>query len=249
MIKYPWNSDVAKAKGLKKFNVFSTEQDLFDKMMRQMNLCGTDGSYLRHPMSFLTEAADDICYRILDLEDAVEIGLLDPKRVSSLYIRAIEAHDDSDNLPVLRGKAIRSLIDGMWSVFEEDYDNIMAGKRGSDLKTGLSKNLGSVVVDIKKLYEEIFAERSKVAAELGAYKALGRIVNACCMAINGLCKEHDFEKSSFLTQRCMQLAWDREYAIRHQEQPYEWWLHQVIDYVSSLTDNYARQLSREIEGT
>jgi len=239
MIKYPWNSEDQRAKDQKKFNVFSTEQPLFKTMMDAMGLVDTNGEFRRHPMSFLTEAADDICYRIMDLEDAVEIGILDEERVRALYKDSInDVESASASLAVLRGIVIRALIDGVWNVFENDYANIMEGKRSDDLKSGLNDNLSAIIVGIKALYQEIFAERSKVAAELGAYKALGRIVKALCAATGQLANCGDYAKAGFLSKRCLELAWGEKYAKAHEKESYEWWLHQVMDYVSGLTDNY-----------
>jgi len=88
-----------------------------------------------------------------------------------------------------------------------------------------------------------------VAAELGAYKTLGRIIKAVCLATRRLAGAKSYRECGFLAQRCLELAWGEGYATENQGKPYEWWLHQVMDYVSGLTDNYSRQLSREIEGT
>lgn len=249
MIKYPWHSEDKRAQDQKKFNVFSTERPLFEAMTKAMGLGDTTGACRRHPMSFLTEAADDICYRILDLEDAVEIGILDEKRVREVYAPLLSSDTTEHLLAVLRGQVIRALIEGVWSVFEQDYSNIMNGTRSADLKSGLKPPLARLVAEIKNLYKEIFAERSKVAAELGAYKALGRIVKALCAATRRLAERGNYDNAGFLSQRCLELAWGEGYARAHETKSFEWWLHQVMDYVSGLTDNYARQLSREIEGT
>lgn len=249
MIKYPWHSEDTRANPKKKFCVFSAEWDLFEAMMKSMGLCERSGKCRRHPMSFLTEAADDICYRILDLEDAVEIGILKEDRVRELYAASLDVDAANDSLAVLRGKVIRALTEGVWGVFERDYTNIMSGERSSDLKADLKPELANVLDKINELYLEIFAERSKVAAELGAYKALGRILKALCTATARLAASAEYDKAGFLSQRCLQLAWGEVYAKTHQAKSYEWWLHQVMDYVAGMTDNYARQLSREIEGT
>lgn len=249
MIKYPWDSEDARAKSTGKFNVFSSELSLFECMMDEMGLANVAGNVARHPLSFLTEAADDICYRVLDLEDAVEIGVLAPERVRSIYRKLIDESGAGESLAVLRGGAIRALIDGIWAVFEREYDGIMNGDRGEDLKSGLASELGSVLEQVRELYQEVFAERSKVAAELGAYKALGRIVRALCSACADLSRQASFMECGFLSKRSLELAWSEDYVRRHEDKSYEWWLHQIMDYVSGLTDNYARQLSREIEGT
>ena len=69
------------------------------------------------------------------------------------------------------------------------------------------------------------------------------------MAARGLAEAGSFEGFGFLAGRCLELAWGAAYAKENEGRSYEWWLHQVMDYVSGLTDNYSRQLSREIEGT
>jgi dGTPase len=125
----------------------------------------------------------------------------------------------------------------------------MRGEREKDLKGDLRGELTGVVDQIKALYGEIFAHPAKVATELGAYKALGRIIKALCLSAQQLTKTGEYEASGFLAQRCLELAWGKKYATENEKESYEWWLHQVMDYVSGLTDNYARQLSREIEGT
>jgi dGTPase len=75
LMKYPWTSQHAGPK--KKFCAFLSEEALLNKVAEQTGLILQDnGRYCRHPLAFLAEAADDICYRIIDLEDAAEIGLL-----------------------------------------------------------------------------------------------------------------------------------------------------------------------------
>jgi dGTPase len=251
MIKYPWTSTDPRAAAKQKFNVFSTEESLFLMVAHHTGMKQSSGTIVRHPLSFLSEAADDICYRILDLEDAAEMNILDEQRVRDIYLSLLSDASSSAKLPlaVLRGQAIASLIDGAWRVFEADYLNVMAGQRSTDLKSGFDSRLKDAVHRINHLYGQIFADRTKVAAELGAYKALGRIIKALGQATRQLSSVDSYDGVGFLARRCLELAWGEAYARENISQPYEWWLHQTLDYVSGLTDNYARQLSREIEGT
>jgi dGTPase len=248
MIKYPWDSNDTRAMKLGKYSVFSTEKKLFELMVDAMGMRHAGGAVARHPLSFLSEAADDICYRILDLEDALEIGIVSEERVRAIYLE-LTGKSPTAPLSVLRGLSIETLINEMWIAFEKDYAAIMEGRRERDLKADLSGQSVETMGKIKAIYHEIFAERSKLAAELGAYKALGRIIKALCMATQSLTRAGRFEATDFLASRCLELAWGGAYARENETRTYAWWMHQVIDYVSGLTDNYARQLSREIEGT
>ena len=212
--------------------------------------------YVRHPLSFLSEAADDICYRVLDLEDAAELRIIPETRVRQIYAHFLGhaelrsgANTESMPLSQLRGLVVQRLIDESWRVFADDYASIMAGTRTESLKTSFDGKLKVAHQEVRDVYDEIFADLSKVATELGAFKALGRILKALCNATSQLAREKSPSQLRFVSQRCLDLAWSKRHVEENAAQPYEWWLHQVLDYVSGLTDNYARQISREIEGT
>jgi dGTPase len=248
MIKYPWDATDPRAVAKGKFNVFSTERDGFAEMSAQLGLTRQDGTHARHPLSLLSEAADDICYRLLDLEDAVAMGILQNRDVLPVLRRLTPGEPNTDLVPLLRGQAVESLIGQTWEVFASAYPAIMAGQREADLKTDFDQRTRAALDDIKQLYRAIFAHRAKVATELGAYETLGRIIDVLSSAVRELVRAGSFQGVDFLTQRRLELAWGEAYATEHATRDYAWWLHQVMDYVAGLTDNYARQISREIAG-
>lgn len=249
MVKYPWTSADERASAQKKYNCFSSEREIFHDVFEHLGLT-IDGGYVRHPLSFLSEAADDICYRVLDLEDAAELRIIPEARVREIYSHFLGGPQSATKpLSMLRGMVVQRLIDESWNVFVNDYTSIMAGTRSSDLKSSFDGNLQNALKEVKEVYDEIFAELSKVAVELGAYKALGRILKALCNATSQLALQGDAAKLNFVSRRCLDLAWPRAHVEANVARPYEWWLHQVLDFISSLTDNFARQISREIEGT
>src|SRR5258706_7011627 len=122
MIKYPWDSSDVRAVNKRKFNVYSTELEHFHLLVEEMSMRSASGTPARHPLSFLTEAADDICYRILDLEDAVEMRIVPEQRVRSVFVSMCSiAPNEAASLAEIRGQAIRALIEDAWKVFESDY--------------------------------------------------------------------------------------------------------------------------------
>ena len=248
MIKYPWDAGDERAREKGKFNVFSTEKHLFEQMAEQTGLRRADGSVARHPLSFIAEAADDICYRLLDLEDAVDMEILRADDVRQLFLACLNTSDKGQALASLRGDVIRTLIEACWGVFQADYQRIMAGERAADLKSQIQQPTTDALARIDALYSTIFAHRTKVATELGAYQTLGRIIETLTEATAALARERAYDAIDFLSRRRLDLAWGEAYAREHETADYEWWLHQVMDYVAGLTDNYARQLSREIAG-
>ena len=83
LLKYPWTTQ--HPNGRKKFNIYQTELPFIRQVADELGLvsAGAD-SWARHPLSYLMEAADDICYALLDLEDAVELDLLTDTEVESI---------------------------------------------------------------------------------------------------------------------------------------------------------------------
>ena len=249
MIKYPWMSRYAKENDKDKFNVFYSEQQIFSEMTTEMKLNTNDGVASRHPLSFLTEAADDICYRILDMEDAVLMRIFPEEPIKKLFCEIAEIPTAS-NIPIgeARGLAIGKLINMAWDVFVSDYENIMEGDRVDDLKSQFSEPFNTAFKDIKAKYTEVFSHRKKLGLEISAYKVLGRIIKALVMSAQLVCEKRDYDKLPFISRRCMELAWGASYVKENIDQSYDWWLSHIFDYISGLTDNYAIQVSSEIEG-
>lgn len=251
MIKYPWPSDDERAIGKKKFNVFDSEKGLFIEMSDQMGLIRDDGTVARHPLSFLTEAADDICYRMLDMEDAVSMGIFPEKPIKELFLDIAgprSANDTWKPIAMARGEAINALINESFNVFKDNYSSIMAGTREADLKADFSEHYTESFKKIKEHYVTIFSHRGKLGYEIGSYKIIGRIIKAFVLSIQSLCEKENYDELEYISSRCFDLAWGEAFTRKNFDQDYEWWLRQTFDFISGLTDNYAIQISREIEG-
>lgn len=249
MIKYPWTSDDLRAQAKKKFNVFDSEKEIFIKMSTALGLMHDDGTVARHPLSFLTEAADDICYRMLDMEDAVSMGIFPEKPIQELFLTIAGCPEDRwKPVAMARGEAINALINESFNVFKADYSAIMVGERERDIKADFSEHYKICFKKINEYYVDIFSHRGKLGYEIGSYKIIGRIIKAFILSIQSLCEKENYDELEYISSRCFELAWGKEYTCANFHQSYDWWLRQTFDYVSGLTDNYAIQISREIEG-
>lgn len=248
-VKYPWLSTDDRTPKKMKHNVYTTEAEIFKEIADELELYNAQGDFCRHPLSFLTEAADDICYRILDLEDAVEMGICKRNEVHKLFL-AISNNKDNDwmSLPQLRGQAIQSLINEFWNVYEADFDNIMNGEREEDLKASLDENYRNLLREVNQFYEDIFGHRKKIATELGAYHILGRVLKSLFKTIQSIVASENYEQIHFLSKRCIELTWGKEHVEQNLKNSYSWWVQQVMDYVSGMTDDYAMKVSGEIGG-
>lgn len=248
-IKYPWLSTDPRAAQTRKHNVYTTEADLFTVSSETMGLVRPDGIVSRHPLSFLTEAADDICYRLIDMEDAVEMQICDRDWVTDLFVDISRgAGNQSMGLAQLRGLAVESLIDQCWGVFTDDAAAIMAGDRFADLKAGLGTECTAHLAKIKDVYIKIFGHRKKVATELGAYHVLGRVLKSLVKSAQSVVDADSYDDVHFLSKRCVELTWGKKHVEDNLHQDYRWWLGQVMDFSSGMTDDYATSLSREIGG-
>lgn len=248
-IKYPWLSTDTRTKQKMKHNVYTSEADIFKVIADELELYNAQGKYCRHPLSFLTEAADDICYRILDLEDAVEMGICKRDEVHKLFL-AISNNSKNAwmSLPQLRGQAIKSLINEFWNVYQADFNNIMNGEREDDLKASLDETYRNLLREVNQFYESIFGHRKKIATELGAYHILGRVLKSLFKTIQSIVASKNYEEIHFLSKRCIELTWGKDHVEQHLTENYSWWVQQVMDYVSGMTDDYAMKVSGEIGG-
>ncbi|MAT15191.1 MAG: deoxyguanosinetriphosphate triphosphohydrolase [Planctomyces sp.] len=248
-IKYPWPSFDPRATEKRKHNVYSSEFELFEIMSAELGLTSADGRWCRHPLSFLTEAADDICYRIIDPEDAVEMGICSHDQVHELFLRIARKPDYHwMSLSQLRGQAIASLMDQFWEVFENDFDALMNGERMVDLKSSLHDECQEQLEEVSRMYDSIFGHRKKIATELGAYHVLDRILKAMIKTAQSIHDANTYDDIHFLSKRTLELTWKQPYVEKNLAKPYSWWLSQVMDFVSGMTDDYATRLSREIWG-
>lgn len=247
-VKYPWASSDLKPGQKVKFSYFHSEREIFDSAWRELGLINHEGKAVRHPLSFLVEAADDICYRMLDMEDAALMGVCDAQRVRNIFAQISGKSNKTDEpLSRMRGSAIRVLIEEIWKLFQGSYQDILNGKRTKELKADLTGSGQEGLVLVKKLYDEIFVQRTKVAYELGAYNVLGKIIATLARSARDLSAKHDYEATNFVSKRCLDLTWGGEHCRKNEKQPYEWWVSQIIDFIAGLTDNYAIRLANEIE--
>jgi len=249
MIKYPWHSADARVEATRKYSVFSSEEPIFSDVVDTLGLRKPGGEVVRHPLSFLSEAADDICYQIGDFEDAVQMRILSEKEVRDIFARIIGFSDDRP-LPAMRARAIGCLVRAATAAIEKNYDVIMSGERRweQSLKGDFPAHVQEALGDIKQRYPDIFSHRPKIAAELGAYQILGKLLGAYASVVRSLGEHHAYDQLSFIQKRYIDLAWPEAYARKHEGESYEWWLGRVMDFVAGMTDNYATQVAREIGG-
>ena len=255
MIKYPWTS--LEIKKIKKFGCFQSEKEYLDKIADEVKLIKVgDNLYQRHPLAFLSEAADDICYRILDLEDAHEMKILPFHEIKEVleglcdkddhYKEIVDSTKVSNRRKIsfIRAKAIGRAIDGVISAFVKNYDQIMKGVFTKDLISQTDSQIRKPLDMAKKLSKEkVFDEPRKIELEIGCYTAIGILLDAFCSAV----REQVLSGENISYKSSRVLAMMGLNAPQKGDDLYQSFL-KVTDYVSGMTDNYASHMAKQIGG-
>lgn len=255
MLKYPWTSKEIKKK--KKFCSFQAEEEILNKVAKEIGLIKKDSScYVRHPLAFLAEAADDICYRILDLEDAHEMKILNFKEIHDIlktlcsedksYDDVVNSSSFSDRrkLSFVRSKAIGTAIDGVVAAFVENYEKIMDGKFSGELISRCDSQIQKPLDDAKKIANErVFNHPRKIEIEIGCYTTIGILLDAFCRAVREQVIAGEF--LSYKSKRVLSMMGIN--APKKGDDLYKSFL-KVTDYISGMTDNYATYMARQIGG-
>jgi dGTPase len=210
-------------------------------------------SWTRHPLVFLTEAADDICYAIVDLEDALEVGILGFHEVESILsigldgterqeYGTIASEDMPRRLNFLRGKVVDYLVSQAIRAFFDNEQIILAGDFAGDLITHCEENAREIVTRAKGLAsDKVFRDARKTEIEIGAYSIIDVLLKAFCDA----CLELKKSQLSFRSQRVFDLLGVN--APGKNETLYSC-LIRMTDFVSGSTDKFAVRLSRRLSG-
>lgn len=268
-MKYPWTIEKGHPKN--KFGAFHSEKKILKEVASHLGLL-KKGQYewARHPLAFLVEAADDICYAILDLEDAVELKILTYEKIRSMMMNIFDAKEKDDlekdfntteeyrvNLFRLRGRVFEKLINAAYDGFFDKYEEIMSGNFSDDVFKGLPEHdhRKSLVKEAKDLAgQSIYTDTNKVEIELGSYTTFETLLNTFCHASSeNFQKNFDSEKIDWKSKLVMKMLGAHAPSEKNAPDESGWneylCLRRAIDFVSGMTDNYAVYVANQINGS
>ncbi len=240
----------------KKFGFFQSEKEIFKEVVGQLELINvSDYITSRHPLAFLVEAADDICYSIIDLEDGCSLGLLNYDDARNLFEGVIsksklklgklaQLSSQQEKIGYLRALAIGDLMDECSSLFLDHEQNILSGKFDQALADHcLSKNGLKEIIKIS--VEKIYRARQVVEIEAAGHEVLPGLLEGFTKASFYLMNNTPSRKYQNL-----QLLLPEETRLVIMQHPNDvyFMLRQVIDFISGLTDRNALTLFRKIKG-
>lgn len=201
------------------------------------------------------EAADDICYGLIDLEDGLEMELLEYSEVEAVLLdlvgddlpqtyRQLGPNDSRRRkLAILRGKAIEHLTNAAAHAFVEQHDALLAGTLQGDLVEHMHGPAKRCVQSAKNMArQKIFQDKRKTLHEIGAYTTLEILLNAFCGAA---LEQHGGRRPSFKHRRILDLLGNN--APDPNGPLYTSFL-RMIDFIGGMTDSYATEMAREMTG-
>ena len=253
--KYPGNSQSK----WKKCGFFQQESKLFAEVAEYCGMLEQyPGSWCRHPLSFLLEAADDIAYLTVDFEDASRLGLIDYSELERLYLQIIDSPRSTEYVrslatkerkaEFLRAQAIGILVRAAADCFIEHHDELMRGEFAGSLtelipQTPLLREIRSRSV------EDIYNDRS-VAEVVGAgFELVQGMLDIFVPCVNEMAMEHaNIAQASYRSRRVSALLPPLHYPKADEEDTTYTRLLRVLDYISGMTDRYAVNLYQKLKG-
>jgi dGTPase len=255
-LKYPWGVDQVQAGKARKFGCYQAELPLLREIADALGMLElSPGRWARHPLVYLLEAADDICYGLIDLEDGIEMGLLRYDEVEQLLQPVLAEHwsallaelqradNDRRRLQMLRGQAMEALVMAVSQAFVQQETAILQGQLHGDIIDYCPSAVQQVVSGAKQLARDrIFRDGRKLAVEIGSYSTLGTLLEAFLSAV----RERVLEgQATFRNHRVLEL-------MGRSAPQADWSLYQAymraIDFIAGMTDNYAADIARQFSG-
>lgn len=229
----------------KKYGFFQSDKEFFKEVAEELGLIpnktGDDIGYERHPLAYLVEAADDICYTIIDFEDGINLGLVSEDFALEYLIKLVKDTIDTpkyqtltnkeDRISYLRALAIGNLINDAVRVFIENEEAILKGEFPYALmdKSKYKAQIDDIIqLSVKKIYQS----REVIEKEITGYQIINNLLDKFCTAYN-----NDFDNSKTNFDSLLLKILPEKHLVK-KDTLYERLLH-ICHFVSLLTDGNA----------
>jgi dGTPase len=253
-VKYPFESTAATSQ---KFGFFQSEKETWRNLAAEMQIPVASENPLkgrRHPLVYLVEVADDICYQIMDVEDAFKLSILSydltrellmafHKNSSKNKLNEIEktfraVSDPNEQISYLRAGIIGKLTRECFSVFAQNHHAILEGEFDTSLLQKIDPVLSEAMKTIREIsWNEIYNHRTVVEIEIAGYKILGTLLEEFTAAL--------LNPGNQLSKKILMLI-PGQYEPKTQSTYHR--IQSAVDFISGMTDIYALDLYRKIKG-
>lgn len=258
IIKYPCTSEKLKTGNApyEKYGVFDGEIDILRKIATELGLIEiSENVFGRHPLVFLMEAADDICYQIVDIEDAHRLNILSTEKSRDLLLAFFDRdeddsqlddilqtlrdiEDENEQITILRSRVINKLIEDCAEVFWNNYDAIMNSTFHSGLMNNLTGSSKKALVEVKKVaYSKIYNAKSVTEIQIAGHRILAELLQEF---VNAVLNNNSLYTKQLLQMRPSQLIYEGDSTYKK--------ILSVVDFIAGMTDIYALEVYRKIKG-
>ena len=256
IVKYPFASSLAGNHG--KFGFFASEADSYRKIADELGIfCksapGDSLKYARHPLVYMVEAADDICYEIMDIEDSHKLKILSFAETEHLLLsffdeeiqqkirqRIIdeELTDENEKVVYMRASVIGKLENECVAAFLAHEEEILAGTFEGSLIDHISERQKKAYKECEKIsFSKIYQSKPVLDIELSGYQIMATLMEVFIEAA--------VNPSRFYSKQLLRRV-SSQYDIENEN--LEERIMAVIDYISGMTDIYALDIYQKING-
>ena len=252
IVKYPYSSSLAGNKA--KFGFFTSEEESFRRIADELGMKRLHDhplKYARHPLVYLVEAADDICYQMMDIEDAYKLKILTPHETHELLLSYFtderKAHiqktlhivsDANEQIAYLRSSVIGLLIRECTRVFLEHEDRILEGDFEGSLIKHISAGPAAAYRHCAEVsLEKIYRSRDVLDIELAGFRIISTLLE---LMIEAVCSPQKAYSQLLINRVSSQ--YNIKAPVLYER------IQAVLDYVSGMTDVFALDLYRKING-
>lgn len=253
IIKYPFSSELSGGKN--KFGFFMTEEETMRDIATELGLEQESDSplrYKRHPLVYLVEAADDICYQVMDIEDAYRLSILSySEAVFELLLPLIPTAnqgrvlarlnliaDPHEQVGYLRSVVIGQLVETVSQIFLDSEGDIMNGHYSGSLIQQLPDQMYQAFLRCSEVARQrIYRSKPVVDVELAAHQIFTALLDKLLHALHH--PEHAYSQA--LLAR-LSTQYRQEHTTTYAR------IQTALDYISGMTDLYALDLYRRITG-
>ena len=256
IVKYPFASCLAGNHG--KFGFFASETESYRKIADELGIfCksapGEPLKYARHPLVYMVEAADDICYEIMDIEDSHKLKILSFAETEHLLLsffdediqqkirqRIIdeELTDENEKVVYMRASVIGKLENECVAAFLAHEEEILAGTFEGSLIDHISERQKKAYKECEKIsYSKIYQSKPVLDIELSGYQIMATLMEVFIEAA--------VNPSRFYSKQLLRRV-SSQYDIENEN--LEERIMAVLDYISGMTDIYALDIYQKING-
>lgn len=227
---------------------------MLSNLADELGLIRKSGAYAawhRHPLAFLVEAADDICYHVMDIEDGYKAGCISFNEISDLHRpwlniaqwqRAESIENKGRRVEYFRAVTVDTMIRAAVEAFNGNYEGLMSGSFDEELTTKI--DLSEEFKDFKSLAKKkVYSDKRVVEIEACGFEVIGGLLEAFVGAINN--KAKGLNTGKVRTRTLLGLL--KTEANIEQLTAYERTL-LATDFVSGMTDSFAVELYQRIKG-